>query len=123
MSTLQSFVAAYPDSPLKPRAQQEIDKLTEWLAIKDYDTGMFYFRRKAYDPAIIYFKDVARLYPQTRHAELALIQLVRSYLDIRYTEEVAETCTTLHQKYPKDGAVTRECGTAKPAPVDSTPKP
>lgn len=123
ISTLQSFVAAYPDSPLRPRAQQEIDKLNEWLAIKDYNTGMFYYRRKAYDPAIIYFKDVARLYPQTPHAKLALIQLTESYRKIKYTEEIAETCATLHQKYPGDAAVTRECGAAKPAPVDSTPKP
>ena len=123
MSTLQSFIAAYPDSPLKPRAQREIDKLNEWLAIKNYDTGMFYFRRKAYDPAIIYFKDVVRLYPQAPHAKLALIQLVRSYKEIRYTEEVAETCATLHQKYAGDAAVAKECGPAPATRPDSTVKP
>lgn len=114
ISTLQGFVAAYPDSPLQPQAQKEIDKLTEWLAIKDYETGMFYFRRKAYDPAIIYFKDVARLYAQTTHAKLALLRLVDSYRKIAYKEETAETCATLHEKYPGDAEVARACGVGPP---------
>lgn len=122
ISTLQSFIAAYPDSPLKPRAQKEIDRLTEWLAIKNYDTGMFYYRRKAYDPAIIYFNDVERLYPTTQHAKLALIQLVKSYKQIKYPEEIAQTCATLYQKYPGDKDVKETCG-PPPAPATATPKP
>jgi len=122
ISTLQSFIAAYPDSPLKPRAQREIDRLTEWLAIKNYDTGMFYYRRKAYDPAIIYFNDVERLYPTTQHAKLALIQLVKSYQQIKYPEEIAQTCATLYQKYPGDAEVKKTCG-PPPAPATATPKP
>jgi outer membrane protein assembly factor BamD len=119
LSTLQSFLAAYPDSPLRARAQQEIDKLTEWFAIKNYETGMFYMKnRKAYDSAIIYFKDVVRLYPTTEHAKLALLRLVEAYKKINYKEEVAETCTTLREKYPSDQDVTKECG---PAPVASKP--
>ena len=122
ISTLQSFIAAYPDSPLKPRAQREIDRLTEWLAIKNYDTGMFYYRRKAYDPAIIYFNDVERLYPTTQHAKLALIQLVKSYKQIKYPGEIAQTCATLYQKYPGDAEVKKTCG-PPPAPATATPKP
>lgn len=120
ISTLQGFVAAYPDSPLRPRAQQELDKLTEWLAIKNYDTGMFYVKRKAYDPAIIYFKDVVRLYPQTKHARLALLRLVEAYKQISYKEEVAETCATLREKYVGDADVTKACG---PAPTAAAQKP
>lgn len=123
LSTLQSFMAAYPDSPLRERAQREIDRLTEWLAQKDYDTGMFYFRRKAYDPAIIYFKDVARLYPGTHHARLALLKLVESYQKINYKEEVAETCSTLREKYPDDAEVTKTCGTAPVASNGKSEKP
>lgn len=120
ITTLQSFLAAYPDSPLATKAQAEIDKLDEWLATKDYDTGMFYLRRKAYDPSIIYFKDVARLYPKTKHARLALMRLVQAYREIRYTDEAAETCDTLRTKYPRNADVRDECGAA---PVAATPKP
>lgn len=120
ITTLQSFLAAYPDSPLEGRAQGEVNKLTEWLATKDYDTGMFYFRRKAYDPSIIYFKDVERLYPKTAHARLSLMRLVDAYREIRYQEEAGEACDTLRTKYPGDADVLHQCGAA---PVATTPKP
>src|SRR5947208_16926808 len=34
-----------------------VQQLREWFAEKDYKNGMFYFRRRAFDSAIIYFKD------------------------------------------------------------------
>lgn len=112
LSTLQSFVQAYPDSPLKPQAQKEIDHLTEWLAQKNYDTGLLYYKRGAYDSGIIYFDDVVKQYPTTQHAKLALIKLAQSYRKINYKEELAETCATLRQKYPGDHDVEQECGAA-----------
>jgi outer membrane protein assembly factor BamD len=82
---------------------------------------MFYLRRKAYDPSIIYFKDVVRLYPTTKHAEMALLRLVEAYGKIKYKEEVAETCATLREKYAGDKQVTDACG---PAPATAAaPKP
>ena len=53
-----------PTSPLIPQARSEIGELERWFATKDYVTGMYYFRRKAYDSAIIYFKDVVTKYPE-----------------------------------------------------------
>lgn len=117
LATLQSFLAAYPDSPLKGKADAEIAHLNEWLAEKNYDEGMFYFRRKAYDPSLIYFKDVVRLYPETRHARLALLRMVGAYRKISYKEEVAETCATLRGKYPNDRDVRDACG---PAPATAS---
>jgi outer membrane protein assembly factor BamD len=78
LATLQSFLVAYPDSPLRERAEKEIQHLEEWFATKNYDTGVFYMKRKAYDPAIIYFKDAARLYPSTQHARLSRLTLVEA---------------------------------------------
>jgi outer membrane protein assembly factor BamD len=122
INTLQSFLQAYPDSPLHKRAQQEIDKLTEWFAIKNYDTGELYRKRHAYDSAIIYYTDVVKNYPTTEHARLSLLRLVESYKKINYKEEVAETCATLRQKYPGDRDVVDACGQAPPATA-SAPKP
>jgi outer membrane assembly lipoprotein YfiO len=112
LSTLHGLLSAYPDSPLRSRAQREIDRLNEWFATKNYDTGMLYFRRKAYDSAIIYFKDVARLYPKTAHARSALLRLAQAYRAIKYKEEVAETCATLQRTYPGDREVREVCGSA-----------
>lgn len=120
LQTLQSFLAAYPDSPLKPRAQREIAQLNEWLAKKDYENGMLYYRRKAYDSAIIYFTSVSQQYPETNHAKLSLEKLAEAYDKIHYREERAETCATLHQKYPSDREVNEICG---PPPVAKNPQP
>jgi outer membrane assembly lipoprotein YfiO len=120
LTTLQSFLAAYPDSPLKDQAEREIAKLTEWFATKNYDAGMFYLRRKGYDSAIIYFTDVVTRYPQTEHARMAQLRLVEAYGKINYKLELAETCAALRQKYPNDGDVKDVCGTV-PAPTASTP--
>jgi outer membrane protein assembly factor BamD len=120
LATLQSFLVAYPDSPLVPRAEAEVKRLMEWFSTKNYETGVFYMKRKAYDPAIIYFKDAARLYPETQHARLSLLKLVEAYRKIHYREELAETCGTLRERYPSDRGVIDACGAATTA---STPQP
>ena len=61
---------------------------------------MFYLRRKAYDSAIIYFKDVIANYPNGQRAPDALLRLVDSYRAIGYTQEVQETCEHLRRFYP-----------------------
>jgi outer membrane protein assembly factor BamD len=124
LATLQSFLAAYPDSPLVDKAKTEIGKLTEWFAIKSYDAGMFYLKRKAYDSAIIYFTDVATGYPATEHARMALLRLVEAYGKIGYKEELAETCATLRQKYAGNAEVKDACASVPaPAHADSTVVP
>ena len=62
------MVELYPDSPLAPKAQEGAQRMLEWLATKDYLTGVYYVRRKAPDSAILYFKDVIKNYPETDHA-------------------------------------------------------
>ena len=110
ISTLQMMQGMYPNSPLNEKAKQEIDRLTNWLGTKTYQTGMFYMRRKAYDPAIIYFKDVLRLYPTAPIARDAGIKLVEAYKEIHYREEAAEQCASLRQTYPGSAEVREVCG-------------
>jgi outer membrane protein assembly factor BamD len=114
ISTLRMMQGMYPNSSLADEAQGEIDRLTDWLATKTYETGMFYLRRKAYDPAIIYFKDVLRLYPTAPTAREAGVKLVEAYSAINYREEVAEQCASLREKYPAAEDVREVCG-APPA--------
>ena len=45
------------------RRKKELADLEEMFAQKNYLSGMYYLRRKAYDSAIIYFKDVVAKYP------------------------------------------------------------
>jgi outer membrane protein assembly factor BamD len=112
ISTLNSLAALYPSSPLIPEAQREVERLTEWLATKDYQTGMFYMRRKAYDPAIIYFQDIVEKYPQTAKSRDARLRLVEAFREIRYREDANEVCAELRRAYPADADVRETCGAA-----------
>ncbi len=121
IATFRTLLSAYAASPLRDQAARRIADLDQWLATKDYDSGMHYFRRKAYDSAIIYFKDVVRDYPQTPKAKEAYLRLHASYRRIRYAEDAREVCDTLRQRYPADRDVRRACGTAPVSAAVPTP--
>jgi outer membrane protein assembly factor BamD len=121
ISTLRMMQGMYPNSPLIDEAQREVDRLTNWLGMKAYETGMFYMRRKAYDPAIIYFKDVLRLYPTAPIARDAAIKLVVAYNEINYREEAREQCASLRQTYPRLPEVREVCGEAPATAQTPTP--
>jgi outer membrane protein assembly factor BamD len=70
---------------------------------------MFYMRRKAYDSAIIYFKDIIASYPDTRLVPNALLRLVDTYKAIGYAEERKETCANLRRYYPQTAGVDSRC--------------
>jgi outer membrane protein assembly factor BamD len=110
LTAYQTLLALYPDTDLKPLVDRQVGTLNEWFATKDYSTGMHYFRRKAWDSALIYFKDVVARYPQTARARDAYIALARSYDAIQYREDKNEVCATLHDRYPTDREVSLVCG-------------
>jgi len=122
LGTYQTLLAAYPDSPVAADARKQVATLEQWFATKDYDNGMHYLRRKAYDSAILYFKGVTVRYPQTPRARDAYLRLVEAYRAIRYTEDARETCATLHRTYPGDRDVRAHCGPG-PQVSDSAPTP
>lgn len=122
-STFQSFLAAYPDSPLRDSAQKQVDRLDEWFAIKGYNNGVTYYKRKAYDSGIIYFRDVVKQYPRTDAARKSQIRLVQSYRAIKYKEDVAETCGSLEKAHPSDRDVAKVCRGVKATIADSTANP
>lgn len=123
LATYRTLLSLYPNSPLRERANAAITRLEEMFAIKDYDSGMFYLRRKAFDSAIIYFRDVVKNYPNARHSRAAQLRLVDAYRAIRYKEDATEVCNTLRQSYPGDREVRETCGAAPAAAATATPTP
>jgi outer membrane protein assembly factor BamD len=113
LAAYQTLLGLYPDTDLKDEATQQIIQLQEWFADKDFLSGMYYFRRRAYDSAIIYFKDVVKNYPQTDKSREAYLRLAASYEAIRYREDKREVCSTLSAKYPTDREVLEICGPAQ----------
>lgn len=117
IAAYQSLLASYPDSPFAPRARTELARLDQWLAEKDYDTGYLYLKRKAYDSAIIYFKDVIRLHPNAPKTRDAYLRLLEAYRAIRYTDDARDLCAAMHKAYPNDREVREDCGAPAPAPA------
>lgn len=122
LAAYQSLLGLYPDTDRKADADRQVGLLQEWFASKDYESGMYYYRRKAYDSAVIYFKDVVKNYPQTDKSREAYLRLAGSYEAIRYREDKKEVCATLFAKFPADKEVALVCG-AVPAAVTQAPKP
>ena len=116
-STLESMLAIYPESPLADEARAEVAALNEKFAQKIYHNGMFYMRRNANHSAVIYFRDIVEGYPDTPTAKEALLRMVEAFREENWREDAEETCTTLHNKYPADGAVRELCG---PQPTTAT---
>ena len=120
LATYRQLLSLYPDSKLVPEAGKRIAHLNAMFAQKDYDTGDYYMRRKAYDSAVIYFRDVTRLYPGTPAARESYLRMVEAFRAINYKEDVAETCTEARKFYPTDPDITRACASVPNVVADST---
>jgi len=116
VTAYQSLLASFPDSPFAGRAKQELSRLDEWLAEKDYTTGYLYLKRKAYDSAILYFKDVIRLHPNAAKTREAYLRLLEAYRAIKYTEDARDLCDAMRKAYQDDREVRRACGPAPATP-------
>ena len=117
LSTFNTLLALYPNSELRGEAEKNVHELESSFAKKDYETGLHYLRRKAFDSAILYFKDVVRKYPRTDFSRQAQLRLVQAYDAIAYRADRDDTCAALRESYPMDGDVRRQCG---PPPVATT---
>ena len=108
-ATYELLLGLYPDSEWKDSATKHISELQEWFATKDYETGMQYLRRKAYDSAIIYMRDVVAKFPNTARSRDALLRLVQAFDAINWKDDKADVCKTLKEKYPTDPEVATSC--------------
>ncbi len=111
----------YPDSPLSKTASEKLDAIDEEFATKDYETGRHYVRRKAFDSAIIYFKDVVKNYPNSQRARDAMLRMVEVYRrpEMNYKEEATEMCAALRAAYPAQPEVKVACPEVVAAPADA----
>lgn len=109
-ATYETMLGLYPDSEWRDSAAQQMSALQEMFATKDYENGMHYFRRKGYDSAIIYFRDVVTKFPNAAKTKDALLRLAESYEAIRYRDDKADVCRTLREKHATDPEVIEICG-------------
>ena len=113
LAVYRELATRYPESRAAERARLKLSQLADRFAEKEYRAGVFYFRLKAYDSAIIYFRSVAADYGESAYAPLALVKLVEAYRRINYNEELRETCAHLRQYYPKAAGLNEVCPSAQ----------
>jgi outer membrane protein assembly factor BamD len=114
LSTYQELLNRYPGTSAARRGQARVGELNERFAYKAYKAGMFYFRLKAYDSAILYFKDLVATYPKAGVVPAALVKLVQAYKALGYREDVQETCGYIQRFHPQAPRAREVCPT-KPA--------
>lgn len=125
LATYNTMIGLYGEtSAHAAAARKEIAELEDWFATKNYETGRYYLRRKAFDSAILYFKYVLERWPHVPRSRDALLRLAEAYQAIRYRDDFAETCTKLRQTYASDPDVLRACGAVRTADTLAvTPRP
>lgn len=97
----ESVAENFPATQEGRLAGTHVNELRHRLAQKSYETGMFYFRRRAYDSAVVYFEEVVSQFPNTTVAPAALEQLVETYNRIGYVEDAEEARERLLREYPE----------------------
>lgn len=119
LASYNTLIGLYPSSPLVATAQKEIGELENWFAIKDFDAGMYYIRRKDPYSSIIYFKDILTKYANTPKAYDAALALVDVYKDVKYRDDASDMCTQVRQRYPNDRRVVETCKGVPNAPTQA----
>ena len=114
LAIYQELAGRYPGSSAAARAQLHVRQLRDGFADKAYKNGLFYFRRRAWDSGVIYFKYVIATYPESERAGDALLRLADTYKAIDYHDELRETCAHLQRYYPQAAARAKSC------PADSS---
>lgn len=109
LAIFQELVGRYPQSDAAKRAGLHVRDLKDRFAEKAYKTGMYYLKRRAYDSAIIYFKEIVASYPEAALVPDALLRLVDVYQAIFYVEELEETCAHLWRYYPSARGLADRC--------------
>ena len=108
-ATYELLLGLYPESEWKDSATTQLGVLQEWFATKDYEVGMHYIRRKAWDSAIIYMRDVVAKFPNAARSRDALLRLVEAFTEINWKDDKADVCKTLRDKYKSDPEVAAAC--------------
>lgn len=115
MATYRELSARYPNTPAAQRAGIKMRVLAGMQAEKEFKTGDFYFKIRAYDSAVLYFKGVVANYADSPFAVRALNRLVEIYDRLDYDEERGEMCSHLRRYYADAEGLDERC----PVPAGS----
>ena len=118
----QTLEALFPDSKFADSTVHALRELDDWFAEKDFTTAQHYIRRRAYDSAIIYLRDIVAEHPNSDFARRSMLELVKIYRlpVMNYQVDADEVCEALRAGFPTDAGVLLVC---KMPTAPSTPTP
>lgn len=114
LATFQELLGRYPESAAARIATVRVQALNDQYARKDFQNGLYYFKRGGFDSAILYFRGLIARYPASSVVPEAYVKLVEAYRTVGYREERDETCAHLQQFFGGRADVRRVCGNGSP---------
>jgi outer membrane protein assembly factor BamD len=99
---LQTFLDDYPTSDRAKDAQDLLNQCRTKLAKKAYKNGRLYSKRKQYEAALIYLKDVVNGYHDTEWAAPAQFQIGEVYFNQKKFDQAKEEYQKFLENFPQD---------------------
>lgn len=96
----RSVSLLYPGSPFASEAEALVRELTDKLARKVYLNAEYYYKRGAYDSAIVYLEHLLETYRGAGVEPAGLAMLYDAYSRLGYTQEAEATRERLLREYP-----------------------
>jgi outer membrane protein assembly factor BamD len=104
MTACENVVADFPGTPQEQEAEAVWQEMNARLGQSLFEQGEFYYRRKMWDSAIIYFEDVLDSFSGTPAAPDALLHLYRCFMEIGWDDRAEEARERLLERYPDSDA-------------------
>lgn len=98
----RQVIVQFPNSKFRAGAEQKVRDVQEVLADKEYQTGLFYYKKGALPAAQGRFAFVSQQYPNYSQADDALWALADSYRKMgdRFENQEADALTKIVRDYP-----------------------
>jgi len=104
ITNCRNVVVDYSGTPEAQEAARLAGDMRLKLAEKEWMNADFYFRRKLYDSAILYYQFVVQIYPDTQWAPMALLGIYRSNKAVGYDDLAEDARKRLLEEYPDSPA-------------------
>jgi outer membrane protein assembly factor BamD len=100
LSLFKSVEEKFPDGSYADSALVKSYFLNDRLAKKTFENGYFYYKRKYYDSAIIYFETMISEFETTSWLAPAYLYLAKAYDKLQLEDEAREIRVRLLDEYP-----------------------
>lgn len=92
---INQFLETYPDSQLRPEAEQLLGDIAERLALREFDAARIYYTSGEYKSALVYYKYVNETYPAERWPSIERYRFAVSLLETADTTKAREVLSAL----------------------------